>query len=274
MLEDFLGSSYSWIVSNLESIFFFLIGFVVTYTVYKLISREINRLKDQQKLDENIAFNLNRLVKWISIIAILGLVITQFVVDLSPVMGFMALAGGTIIGFAAMNTIGNAIAGIIVTISKPFQIGDRIFFKNEFADVVAVDLIYTRLKTLDNVLISIPNQQLLTTEIENYGKKRIVRRACSITAGYDESSEKIEALLLESAYSVEGVLKEPKPYVFVTNLDNFAVEYTLYVFVNQVKKIRFFDSNLKKAVLKILGENGVDLSTPNLLKNVGHNNSK
>jgi len=274
MLEDFLGSSYSWIVSNLESIFFFLIGFVVTYTVYKLISREINRLKDQQKLDENIAFNLNRLVKWISIIAILGLVITQFVVNLSPVMGFMALAGGTIIGFAAMNTIGNAIAGIIVTISKPFQIGDRIFFKNEFADVVAVDLIYTRLKTLDNVLISIPNQQLLTTEIENYGKKMIVRRACSITAGYDESSEKIEALLLESAYSVEGVLKEPKPYVFVTNLDNFAVEYTLYVFVNQVKKIRFFDSNLKKAVLKILGENGVDLSTPNLLKNVGHNNSK
>lgn len=77
--------------------------------------------------------------------------------------GFLALAGGTIIGFASMNTIGNVIAGTIVLISKPFKIGDRILFNKQFADVVPIDLIYTRMKTLDNVLISVPNQQLLTS---------------------------------------------------------------------------------------------------------------
>jgi small-conductance mechanosensitive channel len=273
MINNFLNESYAWLVGNWQSIVFLIIGVGIIYAIYKLLSREINRLKNQEKIDENIAFNLNRLFKWISILAVLGVIVTQFVVDLSPVIGFMALAGGTIIGFASMNTIGNAIAGIIVTLSKPFQIGDRILFNEEFADVVAIDLIYTRMKTLDNVLISIPNQQLLTTKIDNYGKKRIVRRACTITAGYDVSSEKIEKLLIESANRVEGVLKEPKPYVLVTNLLNFAVEYSLYVFTNQIKKLRTIDSNLKRTVLEVCEKNGIDLTTPNLIQSVGGKNN-
>jgi small-conductance mechanosensitive channel len=272
MINNFLNESYAWLVGNWQSIVFLIIVVGIIYAIYKLLSREINRLKNQEKIDENIAFNLNRLFKWISILAVLGVIVTQFVVDLSPVIGFMALAGGTIIGFASMNTIGNAIAGIIVTLSKPFQIGDRILFNEEFADVVAIDLIYTRMKTLDNVLISIPNQQLLTTKIDNYGKKRIVRRNCTITAGYDISSEKIEKLLIESANRVEGVLKEPKPYVLVTNLLNFAVEYSLYVFTNQIKKLRTIDSNLKRTVLEVCEKNGIDLTTPNLIQSVGGKN--
>jgi small-conductance mechanosensitive channel len=274
MLNEFLDSSYLWLLGNWRSIFFSILGVVVTYVIYKLLTREINRLKKQEKLDENIAFNLNRLFKWISVLAILGIVVTQFVVDLSPVIGFMALAGGTIIGFASMNTIGNAIAGIIVTVSKPFQIGDRIFFNEEFADVVAIDLIYTRMKTLDNVLISIPNQQLLTTKIDNFGKKRIVRRKCSITAGYDLPPEKIEKLLLDASTTVDGVLKEPKPYVLITSLDNFAVEYSLYIFTNQIKKLKMMDSNLKRTVLAMFRENGIDLTTPNLIQNVNGKNNQ
>ena len=272
MINNFLNQSYAWLVGNWQSIVYLVIGVGIIYAIYKLLSREINRLKNQEKIDENIAFNLNRLFKWISILAVLGVIVTQFVVDLSPVIGFMALAGGTIIGFASMNTIGNAIAGIIVTLSKPFQIGDRILFNEEFADVVAIDLIYTRMKTLDNVLISIPNQQLLTTKIDNYGKKRIVRRNCTITAGYNISSEKIEKLLIDSANRVEGVLKEPKPYVLVTNLLNFAVEYSLYVFTNQIKKLRTIDSNLKRTVLEVCEKNGIDLTTPNLIQSVGGKN--
>jgi small-conductance mechanosensitive channel len=257
-------------MGNWESILFSIIGILVTYAFYKVVGREINRLKSQEKIDENVAFNLNRLFKWISVLVVLGIVVTQFVVDLGPIIGFMALAGGTIIGFASMNTIGNAIAGIIVTLSKPFKIGDRLLYEGEFADVVAIDLIFTRMKTLDNVLISIPNQQLLTTKIDNYGKKRIVRRVCVITAGYDVASEKIEKLLLESTKKVDGIIKEPKPYVLISNFHNFAVEYSLYVFTSQVKKLRLIDSNLKKAVLGLFKEKGIDLTTPNLIQNINN----
>ena len=273
MINDFLNSSYRWLVGNGQSFVVLIVGVVVIYVIYRLLSREITKLKIQEKMDENIAFNINRLLKWVSVLAVLGIVVTQFVVDLTPVFGFMALAGGTIIGFAAMNTIGNAIAGIIVVISKPFKIGDRILFNEEFADIVAIDVIYTRMKTLDNVLISIPNQQLLTTKIDNYGKKNVVRRSCSITVGYELTSEKIEKLLLESAIGVEGVLKEPKPHVLVTNFLNFSVEYTLYVFINQINRLPIIESNLKRKVLEVCAKNGIDLTTPNLVQSVGKKNN-
>jgi small-conductance mechanosensitive channel len=203
----------------------------------------------------------------------IGVVVAQFGFDVGLVAGFMALAGGTILGFASMNTIGNAIAGIIVMISKPFKIGDRIIFNKQFADVVAIDLIYTRMRTLDNVMISVPNQQLLTSEIDNYGKKETVRRNCTVTIGYDSPSEQVEKVLLEAAAKVEGVLKEPKPHVWVTGMLNYSVEYTLYVFISQIKMLPIIDSHLKRMVLDVCREHGIDLATPSLVQTVkGKNN--
>ena len=257
-----------FLVMNWQSLLFSIIGVAVAYVAYRILSREINRLTERKKLEENVAYNLNRLFKWLFGMIAVGVVIAQFGFDIGLVAGFLALAGGTIIGFASMNTIGNAIAGLIVMTSKPFKIGDRILFREQFADVVAIDLIYTRMKTLDHVLISVPNQQLLTFEIDNFGKKNVVRRNCSITVGYELNSEQVEKVLLEAATIVEGVLKEPKPYVLVTNLLNFSVEYTLYVFISEIKRLPIIDSNLRRSVLKVSRKHGIELTTPNLIQSV------
>jgi len=268
VINDFLDACYMWLLANWQSLAISVISAVVVYVAYRLLSKEITKLEKRNKLEENVAFSLKRAFKWFFVLIAIGIVIAQFGFDVGLIAGFLALAGGTIIGFASMNTIGNAIAGIIVMISKPFKIGDRIFFNDQFADVVAIDLIYTRMKTLDNVMISVPNQQLLTTEIDNYGKKSAVRRSCSVTVGYELTSEIIEKVLLEAAAKVEGVLKEPKPYVWVTNLYNFSVEYTLYVFISQIKMLPLIDSRLKRIVLDVCRQHGIDLTTPNLIQSV------
>jgi small-conductance mechanosensitive channel len=273
VIDDFFAGCYNWFYGNWQRLAFSVIGIVVAYAVYKLLSKELTKLKEKQKLEENVAVNLNRVFRWLFGLIAIGLVVAQFGFDVGLVAGFMALAGGTILGFASMNTIGNAIAGIIVMISKPFKIGDRIFFNKQFADVVAIDLIYTRMKTLDNVMISVPNQSLLTSEIDNYGRKNMVRRNCSVTIGYEVASEEVEKILLEAAAKVEGVLTEPKPYVWVTNLYNFSVEYTLYVFISQIRLFPTIDSKLKRTVLDVFRENGIDLSTPNLIQSVDAKNS-
>lgn len=267
-ISDFLAVCYQWLYANWQGLAFSIIGIVVVYLSYRFLNIKINKLKEQNKLDESIAANLKSAFKWLFLLIAIGIVVAQFGFELGLVAGFFALASGTIIGFASMNTIGNAIAGIIVMISKPFKIGDRILFNKQFADVVKIDLIYTRMKTLDDVLISIPNQQLLTTEIDNYGRNNAVRRKCSITGGYELTYEKVEKVLLEAATAVEGVLKEPKSYVRVTDLLNFSVEYTLYVFISDIRKIPIIDSNLKRTVLDVCRKHGIDLSTPNLIQSV------
>jgi small-conductance mechanosensitive channel len=273
VINDFLDACYTWLLANWQSLAISIISAVVVYVAYRLFSKEITKLEKRNKLEENVAFSLKRAFKWFFVLIAIGIVVSQFGFDVGLIAGFLALAGGTIIGFASMSTIGNAIAGIIVMVSKPFKIGDRIFFNNQFADVIAIDLIYTRMKTLDNVMISVPNQQLLTAEIDNYGKKSAVRRSCSVTIGYELSSEIIEKVLLEAAAEVEEVLREPKPYVWVTNLYNFSVEYTLYVFISQIKALPLIDSHLKRTVLDVCRQHGIDLTTPNLIQSVSGNSN-
>ena len=252
-------------------------GIVVTFIMYRLLSRQINKWKEQEKLEENISFTLKRILQWMSILVIVMIAVSLFVIDIGIIGGLLTLAGGTIIGFAAMNTLGNAIAGIIVLTSRPFIIGDRIFFNGQFADIIAIDLIYTRMKTLDNVLVSVPNQELLKSEIDNYGKKSIVRRGCSITAGYELASDFVEKTLLEASIKLtkeDFILNQPKPYVWITNFGNFAVEYTLYVFINKIRFLPKIDAEIKRIVLETCKQNGIDISTPSLVQRVGNTNAE
>lgn len=271
--ENFCSSVVNWVLEKSDKIVVSVVAIIIILIIYKLLSRQIMRWKQSQKLEENIAFTLKRIIQWVAVLTIVIIVTSLFVIDIGIIGGLLTLAGGTIIGFASMNTLGNAIAGIIVMTSRPFKIGDRIFFNGQFSDVIAIDLIYTRMKTLDNTLVSVPNQELLKSGIENYGKKAVVRRNCSITAGYDIASEFVESTLLEASKKLmekQIVLKEPSPYVWITNFGNFAVEYTLYVHINKIKMLPKIDAAIKRTVLDTCKQNKIDISTPSLVQRVGN----
>ena len=266
---DFLNGIGEWCLANLPNIVFSFLTIIVGYIVIKLVAREIKSLRSQNMLEQHAAYTLNRIMKWVIFVAVFSVILAQFGITLGEVSGLLTVLGGTIIGFAAINTIGNTIAGLIVMTSRPFRVGDRIFFNGQFADVEAIELIYTKMRTLDNVLVSIPNQELLKTEIDNYGKKSVVRRGCAITPGYDVTSEQAETALLEAAnrlVEMNDVLEEPKAYVWVTKFGNYAVEYTLYVFIQDIKRLPEIDSNLKRAVLESCKQHGIDISTPTIIR--------
>jgi len=265
-LLDYIDSLGQWLLSNVDKLVLSAVTLVVVYVIYRIVVREIRRLKAQKKLQEPLAYTLIRIAKWTSTIVVLSAILAEWGVTIGVISGLLAIFGGTIIGFAAINTVGNAIAGLIVMTSRPFEVGDRIFFNGQFADVVAVDLIYTKMLTLDNVLVSVPNQELLKSEIDNYGKKNVVRRHCTVTPGFEYNSTQVEKTLLEAASKVRGVLKEPKPYVWITRFQNYAVEYNLYVFISDIKRLPDIDAELHRKVFETCKEQGIDISTPLLLK--------
>lgn len=270
-LLDFLDAIGEWANTNLPNIVFSVLAIVVGYIIIRIVAREIKSLRSQNRLEQHAAYTLNRILKWVIFMAVFSIILMQFGITLGEVFGLVTLIGGTIIGFASINTLGNTIAGLIVMTSRPFKVGDRIFFNGQFADVEAIELIYTKMRTLDNVLVSIPNQELLKAEIDNYGKKSVVRRGCSITAGYEVASEQVETALLEAAnrlVEMKDALKEPKAYVWVTKFGNYAVEYTLYVFIQDIKRLPEIDSNLKRTVLETCKQHGIDISTPTIIRSV------
>jgi small-conductance mechanosensitive channel len=124
------------------------------------------------------------------------------------------------------------------------------------------------MKTLDNIIVSIPNQELLKVRIDNYGKEIVVRRHCAVTPGFEYDSQLVEKALLEAAEAVQGVLAEPKPYVWITGFGNYAVEYTLYVFISDMRRLLEIDAELHRKVLDTCKKYEVDISTPLLLRQI------
>jgi len=265
-LLDYVNALGEWVLANVDKLVFSAVTIVVVYVFYRIVVREIRGLKAKEKLEEHLAFTLIRIAKWVSALVVFSAVLAQWGVEVGVISGILTIFGGTIIGFAAINTIGNAIAGLIVMISRPFKVGDRIFFNGQFADITSIELIYTKMLTLDNVLVSVPNQELLKAEIDNYGKKNVVRRHCTVTPGFEYNSADVEKALLEAAGKIQGVLKEPKPYVWITKFQNYAVEYTLYAFIRDIKRLPEIDAELHRAVLETCRLHNIDISTPLLLK--------
>lgn len=265
---DSINAVGQWILSNFGKLSFSVLAIVVGYLLYKGIAREITKLKDEKRLEEHLAYTLTRILKLVTILVVLSAILAQLGVTMGMISGLFTLLGGTIIGFAAINTLGNAIAGLIVMTSRPFRVGDRVFFNGQFADVVAIELIYTKMLTLDNVSVSVPNQELLKAEIDNFGKDTVVRRQVTVTPGFEYDNRDVERALLEAAGKVPRVLKEPQPYVRITKFQNYAVEYTLYVFINDIKRLAEIDAELHRTVLETCKSHNIDISTPLLLRQI------
>ncbi len=270
--QTILDIMLGWINENIVPFIYAVLIIVLSYALYVFLKRQINRLKKKEKIDETTAKNLISFLKILIYVIVLVLLSIQFTEIFGTFAGVFTVAGGTIIGFAAMNTIGNVIAGLIVMLTRPFEVGDRIKFIDRLADVIDIKLVYTVLKDIDGVIISVPNQELLKTEIENYGKNRILRRKVHVSIGYDVDINLVEKVLINASKEFKTILKFPEPRVDVYELGNFAINYRLIVYINNSKIIPKFNYELRKAIYLSCLKNDIDLSTPSLIKSVNDNN--
>ena len=261
-MTNFLEELGSIILSVLPQVIVSFTAIIAGYFFITVSRRTIENRMKNQRLGEHLSYTLITLIRWITILLVISLILFQFGLNLAAITGFISIIGGTIIGFAAVNTLGNAIAGFIIMISRPFRVGDRILYNGRFFDVITINLIYTRLRTLDLVYVSVPNQELLKNELDNYGKKNILRQSVKVTAGYDESREKVERVLLEAVSKVPLVLKAPLPFVSITDFQNYSMEYTLYYFIREVKRMPWIEADVRKNIVDLFNENSIDLTTP------------
>jgi len=238
----------------------------IAYLIYYVIKKQINRLQKIERIDESTAQNMLRLCRLVIFILVLTLITIQFAETLSLFAGLITVSAGTVIGFASMNTLGNLIAGIIIIMSKPFKVGDRIYFSEKIADVVDIKLIYTVFEDIDGVRISIPNQKLLKTEIQNFKQHKILRRAIFITAGYNVDPRLVEKASLETVERFSNVLKYPQPRVDLYDFLDNTIKYRIIVFINNSKIIPKFDFQLRKAIYYAFEDYKIDMRTPVLIE--------
>ena len=187
------------------------------------------------------------------------------------VVPFIAGAGvaGIAIGFAAKDTLSNLIAGILLIIDRPFEVGDRIEVWSApagsatWGDVIDIGLRATKIKTTDNIVIIIPNNEIMLRDIINYTIiSENIRVRINIGIAYDADLKKAKTAILKVAQATEGVADDPPPKVVVRNFGESSVDLQLRVWIHDARRRMDTISDITDKIKETFDAEGIEIPYP------------
>ena len=187
------------------------------------------------------------------------------------VMPFIAGAGiaGIAIGFAAKDTLSNLIAGVLLIIDRPFEVGDRIEVWSApvgsatWGDVIDIGLRATKIKTTDNIVIIIPNNEIMRRDIVNYTIiTSKIRVRVGIGISYDANIKRAKEIILKVADSTEWIAKDPPPKVVVRNFGESSVDLQLRIWIDDARQRMDTISHITDKVKEAFDEEGIEIPYP------------
>jgi len=172
---------------------------------------------------------------------------------------------GVLFSLGSHSSIANVVAGLVITYMRPFKVGDRIKIGDVTGDVIEKTLLVTRLRTPKNEEVTIPNSSVLSGNTVNYSTMaRTVGLIIhtTVTIGYDVPWKKMHQALLNAADRTEAILKEPKPFVLQTSLDDFYVSYQINGYTRETNRFNRIYSSLHQNIQDCCNEMGIEIMSP------------
>jgi len=183
----------------------------------------------------------------------------------SPAFAGVSVFMGVLISLASSSALSNMIAGLVLTYTRAFRLGDRVKLGDAFGDVVDTSLLATHIRTIKNEEITIPNSIALGSAVTNYtrtGTTRGLILHTSVTIGYDAPWRKVHDLLISAALVTPGVLQEPRPFVWQTALNDFYVTYEINAYTGSPRQMIDIYAALHARIQDAFYEAGVEIMSP------------
>ena len=219
-------------------------------------------------LDETALPMINRFVRFIVIAIGLLLAMTHLGFQIAPLLAGAGVAG-LALSLAAKDTLSNLIAGVLLIMDRPFQVGDRIELWNApretgtWGDVIEIGLRATKIRNPDNLVVVVPNNEIMRRDIINYTMSGDdIRLRIPFACAYEADIERAKVLLKEAAAEVEGVKLDPAPIVIVRGFGPSEVNLQLRVWIEEARnRRRIADEITEKAMVKF-ADAGVEIPYP------------
>ena len=221
-MRTILDKFIEWCASTVGTIVWALIVWVIGKKILKALLKVLGKALDRSRLDEGVTkfmLSLSRfagnVVLVIMIIDILGFDTTSFI----AVLG----SAGIALGMSLQGSLANVAGGILILLFKPFAVGDYIVAGGYEGNVTTIDLLYTKLITIDNKMVTIPNGTLSNSSIVNVASQPQRRLDIQIGIGYSSDLKLAKRLLLDAMNKQAGVLTDKDIMVVVKSLDDSCV---------------------------------------------------
>ena len=260
-------------IPNLITVFVIL--FVMRYAVrfVKYIFNEI----DKGKLEVNgfhreFAMPTFTIVRFLLQAFTLVLVFPYLPGANSDIFKGISVFIGVLFSLGSSSAISNIIAGLVITYMRPFRIGDRITIADKTGVVIEKSPLVTRLRTIKNEEITIPNSSILSGNTVNYStfSEEGICFQVELTVGYEEPWQRIHELLLNIPPRIARVNQLPAPFVLQKKLDDFYVLYELNVYISKSGEIELAKSEIYQHILNDFLAAGIEMNGPHLFAKVDH----
>ena len=230
-----------------------LILTVITTIVKKL---QPKRFSPQRKM------LINRFVRYTGIVILFLIIISELEINLTAIFGAAGVIG-IVLGVASQTSIGNIVSGFFLVSEKPFELGDLIRIGDKTGTVYSIDLLSIKIKTLDNLLLRIPNQTVISSEVINVTKFPIRRLDIDISVAYKEDLEKVIDVLKRIVKRNPHCLDEPEPLIVFKDFGNSGINILLGAWFEKANFLKVKNS-LFMEIKSTFDAEGIEIPFPHL----------
>ena len=207
-------------------------------------------------------FNLIRIFLYIFMIA---MIYPYLPGSNSGVFQGISVFVGLIISLGSTAVIGNIVAGLVITYMRPFKVGDMIRLNETIGTVTEKTPFVTRIRTLKNEIVTIPNSFILSSHTTNYTTSAnsyglIIHT--SIGVDYDVPNAQVHELLIQAARMTKGVLPDREPFVLDKKFEDFYQQYEINAYIKDANAISRIYSDLHYNIQNTFIEAGIELKVP------------
>jgi small conductance mechanosensitive channel len=239
-----------------------MVVLVISLYLAGLISKLVLKALEKRRVDYEVKIVITKVARWSVIGLGVFVALQQMGFDLSAFLVSLGVVGFTI-GFALQDISKNFVAGLLILLQQPFDIGDAIKVTDFIGTVLNVDLRATEIRTFDGPIVLIPNADVYSSPITNFSRETNRRINLTIGVATDTDLEYARATTLQTISTLEGVLADPAPQVIFNNFGTSTIDFELYFWVDTHKNGLF---DVKDTAIVALNtafkEKGIELPYP------------
>ncbi|MCR5734084.1 MAG: mechanosensitive ion channel family protein [Lachnospiraceae bacterium] len=248
------SSTIDFLIKLLFAAIVFVIGVYVIRFVRKVIVKYLN--KTSVPID-NISF-IDSMVKIILYFVLILFIAGNFGIQATSILALVGSAGLTI-GLAFQGALSNFAGGVLILMTKPFKLGDYIVISPSYEGTVTdIDIVHTKLRTLDNRIIVIPNGTLANTTLINSTAEEKRKIELSLPVAYSSDIDKVRAVILDVVKKEENIEDDGEAVVFVESFGDSAINVGLRVYVHTVNYLPT-KWRLSEDIKKAFDRNGIEI---------------
>jgi small-conductance mechanosensitive channel len=229
---DLLTRKLPFLNISIANILIAIIVIIIGYFVAIFVSKYVAKIMKKANMSKILVEFTSRIVKILLIIFVISISVGYLGVDVGAAVISISVVAGFIFGFAFQESLGNLAAGFMIAITKPFKKNDYVEVAGHSGRIKNVGASITSITTLDNKSIIIPNSKVWGEPIVNYTANSTRMIDMQVGISYGDDIGKAIKVAMDIIKKHNKVLKEPEPYVAVSNLGDSSVDLLVRPWVN------------------------------------------